>query len=81
MTTRPYIRSEDLTEDIKFVSKEMGCKKELLVTLNQKHSSEVVCFNSNNEVKNKLAGDAIVSKVKNIFLDKKYYEYVLVHDS
>ena len=59
-------KKEDVLKNLEFVSKEMGCKKELLVTLNQKHSSEVVCFNSNNEVKNKLAGDAIVSKVKNI---------------
>ena len=48
------------------MSKKIGCEKESLITLNQKHSNEVICFNSNDDVKNKLIGDAVVSKIKNI---------------
>tara|TARA_Y100000590_G_scaffold26278_1_gene29602 strand:- start:30 stop:791 length:762 start_codon:yes stop_codon:yes gene_type:complete len=59
-------KKEDVLKNLESVSKKIGCEKDLLITLNQKHSNEVVCFNSDNDVKNKLSGDAIVSKVKNI---------------
>ena len=49
------------------VSKKIGCKKESLITLNQKHTNQVIHFNNKIlSVKNKLTGDAIVSEVKNI---------------
>ena len=48
------------------VSEKIGCTKELLITLNQKHSNKVVYFESKEDVKNKLHGDAIVSKVRNV---------------
>ena len=59
-------KKEDVLKNLESVSKKIGCEKDLLITLNQKHSNEVVSFNSDNDVKNKLSGDAIVSKVKNI---------------
>jgi len=59
-------KKENVLKNLGVVSKEMGCQEESLITLNQKHTNEVVCFNSKSDVKNKLAGDAIVSKVKDI---------------
>ena len=59
-------KKEDILKNLETVSKKIGCKKEFLVTLNQKHTNEVICFNSETDIKNKLTGDAIVSKVKNV---------------
>ena len=59
-------KKENVLKNLESVSKKIGCKKESLITLNQKHTNEVICFNSNADVKNKLSGDAIVSKVKNV---------------
>ena len=59
-------KKENVLKNLELVSKKIGCKKELLITLNQKHTSEVVFFNSDYDVKNKLTGDAIVSKVRNV---------------
>ena len=59
-------KKEDVLKNLETVSKKIGCKKEFLVTLNQKHTNEVICFNSETDIKNKLTGDAIVSKVKNV---------------
>jgi hypothetical protein len=56
----------NVLKNLETVSKKIGCKNESLITLNQKHTNEVVCFNSDVDVKNKLTGDAIVSKVKNV---------------
>ena len=57
---------KNVLKNLEFVSKRIGCKKESLITLNQKHTNDVICFNSDHDVKNKLKGDAIISKVKNI---------------
>jgi len=57
---------EIILKNLKFVSNKIGCKNESLITLNQQHSSNVLCFKDKLSVKNKLPGDAIVSKVKNI---------------
>jgi len=57
---------ESVLKNLELVSQKIGCKKETLITLNQKHTSDVICFNSNNDVKNKITGDGIVSKVKNV---------------
>ena len=57
---------ENVLKNLELVSKKIGCKKESLITLNQKHTNKVIFFNSESDVKNKLTGDAIVSKVKNI---------------
>jgi len=59
-------KKEDVLKNLESVSKKIGCKKELLITLNQKHTNEVVYFGSDDDVKNKITGDAIVSKVKNV---------------
>jgi len=48
------------------VAKKISCSKESLITLNQKHTNQVIHFDSDRSVKNKLTGDAIVSEVKNI---------------
>jgi len=59
-------RKENVLKNLDSVSKKIGCKNESLITLNQKHTNEVICFNSDSDVKNKLTGDAIVSKIRNI---------------
>ena len=46
----------------------MGCKNELLITLNQKHTNNVVYFGNKKSVQNKLFGDALVSQIKNVGL-------------
>ena len=57
---------KNVLNNLKIVSKEIGCESKSLITLNQKHSDKVIYFESEIDVKNKLYGDAIVSKVKNI---------------
>ena len=59
---------ENVLKNLELVSKEIGCKKESLITLNQKHSNQVIYFKDEKSVKNKLSGDAIISEVKNIGL-------------
>ena len=59
-------KKENVLKNLESVSKKIGCKKESLITLNQKHTNEVICLNSDADVKSKLTGDAIVSKVKNV---------------
>ena len=56
----------NVLKNLELVSKKIGCKKESLITLNQKHSNQIIYFGNKNAVKNKLHGDAVVSKVKNI---------------
>ena len=57
---------ENVLKNIELVSKKIGCKKESIITLNQKHSNEVIYFESKSDVKNKLSGDAIISKARNV---------------
>jgi len=57
---------ENILKNIDFVSNKMNCKKEALITLNQKHTNQVVHFNNKALVQNRLTGDAMVSEVKNI---------------
>ena len=59
-------KKENVFKNLELVSKKIECKKELLITLNQKHSNQVLYFENSTAVKNKLSGDAIVSKVKNV---------------
>ncbi len=56
----------NILKNLEIVSEKIGCKKESLITLNQKHSNEVLYFENENSAKNKLPGDAIVTKTKNI---------------
>jgi len=53
-------------KNLDWVAKKITCRKEYLITLNQKHTNQVIHFDSGKSVKNKLTGDAIVSEVKNI---------------
>ena len=55
-----------ILNNLKIVSKKIECESKSLITLNQKHSNKVIFFKNKLDVKNKLYGDAIVSKVKNI---------------
>ena len=60
-----YDKKENVLKNLELVSEKIGCKKDLLITLNQKHSNKVIYFKNEIDVKNKLHGDAIISKVKN----------------
>jgi len=57
---------KNVLKNLQFVSKKMGCKNELLITLNQTHSNKVVYFENESAVINKLSADAIVTKIKNV---------------
>ena len=57
---------KNVLKNLELVSKKIGCKKESLITLNQKHSEQVIYFKNERSLKNKLTGDAMVSEVKNI---------------
>ena len=59
-------KKENVSKNLEFVAKKITCNKESLITLNQQHTNQVIHFDSNKSVKNKLTGDAIVSEVKNI---------------
>ena len=59
-------KKENVLKNLEFVCNKIGCKKESLITLNQKHTNHVVHFKNENSVENKLNADAIVSEVKNI---------------
>jgi len=56
----------NVLKNLELVCKKMSCKKESLITLNQRHTNQVVYFENEMSVKNKLTADAIVSSVKNI---------------
>ena len=59
-------KKESVLKNLEFVAKKISCNKESLITLNQQHTNQVIHFDNNKSVKNKLTGDAIVSEVKNI---------------
>jgi hypothetical protein len=57
---------KNVIQNINIVCKKLNFKKKTIITLNQIHSNRAVCFNSSKEVKDKMVGDAIVTKIKNI---------------
>ena len=57
---------KNVLKNLNLVSKKIGCKDEALITLNQIHSNKVVYFENESSIKNKLHGDAIVTKIKNV---------------
>ena len=57
---------ENVLKNLEFVSKNIGCEKESLITMNQKHTNQVIYFKNLESVKNKLDGDSIVTSVKNV---------------
>ena len=59
-------KKENVLKNLNLVSQKIGCKDELLITLYQTHSNKVVYFENESSIKNKLPGDAIVTKIKNV---------------
>ena len=59
-------KKENVLKNLNLVSQKIGCKNELLITLNQTHSDKVVYFGNESSIKSKLPGDAIVTKIKNV---------------
>ena len=59
-------KKENILKNLEFVGNQIGCKKENLITLNQKHSNEVIYFQDITKVKDKIPGDAMITKNKNI---------------
>ena len=57
---------ENVLKNLELVGNKINCKKESLITLNQKHTNQVAHFKDEISVKNKLAADAIVCEVKNV---------------
>jgi len=57
---------ENVFKNLKLVSNKINCNKDSLITLNQKHTNQVIHFKNEISVKNKLTADAIVSEVKNV---------------
>ena len=55
-----------IVKNISYVSRKLGCETKYLITLNQVHSSKVLYLNNFSSIKNKICGDAIITKVKNI---------------
>ena len=57
---------KNVLKNLELVSSKINCQKKFLITLNQKHTNQVVHFKDKISVKNKLTADAIVCEVKNI---------------
>jgi len=56
----------NVIQNIDIVCKKLNCEKKPIVALNQNHGNKVVCFNNQEDVKNKIIGDAIVTTLKNV---------------
>ena len=59
-------KKENIIKNLEFVSKKISCNKNALITLNQKHTNQIIYFNDKRSIKNKLTGDSIVTQLKNI---------------
>ncbi len=57
---------ENVFKNLQLVSNKINCSNDSLITLNQKHTNQVIHFKNEASVENKLTADAIVSEVKNI---------------
>jgi len=57
---------ENVFKNLQLVSNKINCNKDSLITLNQKHTNQVIHFKNETSVENKLTADAIVSEVKNV---------------
>ena len=57
---------ENVIQNINIVSKKLNCEKKPIVALNQNHGNKVVCFSNQEDIKNKVIGDAIVTTLKNV---------------
>ena len=58
--------NEDVLKNLEIISNKINCNKNSLITLNQKHTNQVVYFKNETSIKNKVTADAIVSEVKNV---------------
>jgi len=56
----------NVLRNLEIVSQSIGCKNENLITLNQIHSNKVIYFGERHLIKNKLTGDAIVTKINKV---------------
>ena len=59
-------KKENVFKNLEYVTSKIGCEKNSLITLNQIHSNNVIYFDKKDSIENKLQGDAIVTKVKNV---------------
>jgi len=59
-------KKEDVLKNLHLVRKKIGCKDDMLITLNQIHSNKVIYFGNKSSIKNKLTGYAIVTKIENV---------------
>ena len=59
-------KKKNVLKNLEIVCEKIECKKDSLITLNQRHTNKVIHFKNKISVKNKLTADAIVSEVKNI---------------
>ena len=59
-------KKENILKNLEIVGKKISCNRENLITLNQKHTNQVVYFKNETSIKNKVTADAIVSEVKNV---------------
>ena len=57
---------KNVIQNLDIVRKKLNYKKKQIIILNQVHSNKVVYFNNPEEVRDKVIGDAIVTKLKNI---------------
>jgi len=57
---------ENVFKNLNLVRNKINCNENSLITLNQKHTNQVVHFKNETSVENKLTADAIVSEVKNV---------------
>ena len=57
---------ENVFKNLQLVSNKINCNIDSLITLNQKHTNQVMHFKNKTSVENKLTADAIVSEVKNV---------------
>jgi len=59
-------KRENVLKNLDLVCKKISSKNNVLITLNQIHSNQVIYLDNKNSIKDKLSGDAIVTKVKNV---------------
>jgi polyphenol oxidase len=59
-------KEENVLKNLNIVSNIMGCKKDELITLNQRHTSNAIYLEDRNLLNSKLEADGIICKTKNI---------------
>jgi len=59
-------KKKNILKNINFVSKKIGCKKKILITLSQHHTNKAIYFKDKKSIKQRLPGDAMITKVKKV---------------